>query len=313
MRVFAINQNGESPPSPEVTGTPHEMTPPGLLTATVDGSTLILIYDEALDGAAVPEVDTFTVSVNGSDRVVQSVSIDGSQVKLTLASSVGEGDSVALSYKKPLYMDLPRIQDSVGNAASSIRKKTVTSAPARAVGTRANSPATGAPSVGGTVEVGETLTADTSGIADANGLTNVSYSYQWIANEGNGDTNITGATDSTYTLLATDEGKTIKVSVSFTDDADNGEALISKATGAVAAAPNNRPTGEPTISGTAQVGQLLTAHTSGIADDDGLENVTFSFQWVANDGSTDADISGETDATYTLVADDVGKWARPSR
>ena len=274
---------------------------------TVDGSTLILIYDEALDGAAVPEVDTFTVSVNGSDRVVQSVSIDGSQVKLTLASSVGEGDSVALSYKKPLYMDLPRIQDSVGNAASSIRKKTVTSAPARAVGTRANSPATGAPSVGGTVEVGETLTAETSGIADANGLTNVSYSYQWIANEGNGDMNITGATDSTYTLLATDEGKTIKVSVSFTDDADNGEALISKATGAVAAAPNNRPTGEPTISGTAQVGQLLTAHTSGIADDDGLENVTFSFQWVANDGSTDADISGETDATYTLVADDVGK------
>ena len=307
MRVFAINQYGESPPSPEVTGTPHEMTPPGLLTATVDGSTLILIYDEALDGAAVPEVDTFTVSVNGSDRVVQSVSIDGSQVKLTLASSVGEGDSVALSYKKPLYMDLPRIQDSVGNAASSIRKKTVTSAPARAVGTRANSPATGAPSVGGTVEVGETLTAETSGIADANGLTNVSYSYQWIANEGNGDMNITGATDSTYTLLATDEGKTIKVSVSFTDDADNGEALISKATGAVAAAPNNRPTGEPTISGTAQVGQLLTAHTSGIADDDGLENVTFSFQWVANDGSTDADISGETDATYTLVADDVGK------
>ena len=131
MRVFAINQHGESPPSPEVTGTPHEMTPPGLLTATVDGSTLILIYDEALDGAAVPEVDTFTVSVNGSDRVVQSVSIDGSQVKLTLASSVGEGDSVALSYKKPLYMDLPRIQDSVGNAASSIRNKTVTSAPAR--------------------------------------------------------------------------------------------------------------------------------------------------------------------------------------
>ena len=307
MRVFAINQYGESPPSPEVTGTPHEMTPPGLLTANVDGSTLILIYDEALDGAAVPEVDTFTVSVNGSDRVVQSVSIDGSQVKLTLASSVGEGDSVALSYKKLLYMDLPRIQDSVGNAASSIRKKTVTSAPARAVGTRANSPATGAPSVGGTVEVGETLTAETSGIADANGLTNVSYSYQWIANEGNGDMNITGATDSTYTLLATDEGKTIKVSVSFTDDADNGEALISKATGAVAAAPNNRPTGEPTISGTAQVGQLLTAHTSGIADDDGLENVSYTYQWVRNDGNSDTDIVGATDSGYILVADDVGK------
>ena len=29
----------------------------------------------------------------------------------------------------------------------------------------------------------------------------------------------------------------------------------------------------------------------------------FNYQWVANDGGTDTDISGETDATYTLVAD----------
>ena len=312
MRVFAINQYGESPPSPEVTGTPHEMTPPGLLTATVDGSTLILTYDEALDGAAVPEVDTFTVSVNGSGRVVQSVSIDGSQVKLTLASSVGVGDSAALSYKKPLYMDLPRIQDSVGNAASSIRNKTVTSAPAQAVGTRANSRATGAPSVGGTVEVGETLTADTSGIADANGLTNVSYSYQWIANEGKGDTNIKGATDSTYTLLATDEGKTIKVSVSFTDDDGYAEPLISKATEAVSFAvqqqiANNQATGAPSIGGTVQVGETLTADTSGIADDDGLANVSYSYQWIGNDGGADAEITSATASTYTLVDDDEGK------
>ena len=38
-------------------------------------------------------------------------------------------------------------------------------------------PAGGAPSIMGTAQVGETLKADTSGIADANGLTNVSYSY----------------------------------------------------------------------------------------------------------------------------------------
>ena len=232
LRVFAINQYGESPPSPEVTGTPHEMTPPGLLTATVDGSTLILIYDEALDGAAVPEVDTFTVSVNGSDRVVQSVSIDGSQVKLTLASSVGEGDSVALSYKKPLYMDLPRIQDSVGNAASSIRNKTVTSAPAEAVGTRANSPATGALVIIGIPRVGEMLTADTSSIEDDDGLEKVSYSYQWIRHDGTDDTDIAGATGSTYIMVSEDEGKVIKVRVTFTDDAGNEQFLTSAAVAA---------------------------------------------------------------------------------
>ena len=38
--------------------------------------------------------------------------------------------------------------------------------------------------------------------------------------------------------------------------------------------------GRPTISGTAQVGQRLTASTSGISDEDGLDDVNFSYQWI---------------------------------
>ena len=91
--------------------------------------------------------------------------------------------------------------------------------------TTANTPATGSPSISGTAQVGETLTADTSGIADADGLANVSYSYQWVSNDGSSDTDITGATDSTYTLVAADEGKTIKVQATFTDDDGNEETL----------------------------------------------------------------------------------------
>ena len=169
-----------------------------------------------------------------------------------------------------------------------------------------DSPATGTPTISGTAQVGETLTADTSDIADANGLSGATFSYQWVANDGNSDTDITGATDSTYTLAAADEGKTIKVKVSFTDDADNEETLTSAATDAVAAAPaaNSPATGTPTISGTAQVGETLTANTSGISDADGLENVSFSYQWLADD----AEIAGATGLTYTLVADtDEGK------
>ena len=94
-------------------------------------------------------------------------------------------------------------------------------------------PVDGAVAIPGTAQVGETLTADTSAIEDADGLEDVSYSYQWIA----GGTDIDGATDSTYTLADADEGKTIKVKVSFTDDADNDETLTSEATEAVAAAP----------------------------------------------------------------------------
>ena len=72
----------------------------------------------------------------------------------------------------------------------------------------------------------ETLTADTSGISDDDGLTDVSYSYRWIA----GGSDIAGATGSTYTLTDDDAGKSIKVRVSFTDDADHEETLTSAAT-----------------------------------------------------------------------------------
>ena len=178
------------------------------------------------------------------------------------------------------------------------------------VAARPNSPATGAPSVTGTAEVGKTLTADTSGIADDDGLSGATFSYQWIANDGSADTDIQDATDSTYTLVADDEGKTVKVLVSFTDDAGTVETLTSTATNSVAARPNSAATGAPTINGTVQVGETLTADTSGIGDADGLNNVSYSYQWVANDGTADTDITDATDSTYTLVADDEGKTVK---
>ena len=167
--------------------------------------------------------------------------------------------------------------------------------------TPGNSPATGAPTITGTAQVGETLTADTSGIADADGFTNAAFTYQWLAD----DMDISGATSSTYTLTDSDEGKVIKVEVSFTDDEGNAESLTSAATDAVAAGsiPNSPATGAPTISGAAQVGETLEADTSGIADVDGLGNVQYEYQWLADD----SDISGATNATYTLAAADEGK------
>ena len=178
-----------------------------------------------------------------------------------------------------------------------------------------NSAATGAPAINGTAQVGETLTASTSGISDADGLTNASFTYQWLAD----DTDISSATGSSYTVAATDEGKVIKVTVSFTDDAGNAEMLTSAATTAVAPTggstnslkqsnqedvqENSPATGAPTISGTAQVGEALTADTSGIADADGLDNVSFAYQWQA-DGAA---VQDATNAAYTPVVDDIGK------
>ena len=177
----------------------------------------------------------------------------------------------------------------------------LTSVATDAVAARPNSFATGAPTISGTAQVGETLTVDTSGIADADGLSNVQYEYQWLAD----DSDISGATNATYTPVAVDEGKAIKVEVTFIDDAGNEETLTSVATNAVAAAPqtNSPATGMPAISGTVQVGETLTADTSNIADADGLGNVQYEYQWLVDDD----DISGATNATYTLAAADEGK------
>ena len=164
---------------------------------------------------------------------------------------------------------------------------------------KANSPATGQPAVTGTAQVGETLSADTSGIADEDGLNNASFSYQWLADHAD----IQNATNSTYTLAADDQGKTIQVKVTFTDDAGNEETLTSAATAEVEARPNSPATGSPTINGTARVGETLSADTSSIADQDGLDNATFSYQWQVDD----TDITGATDSNYTLAEAEEGK------
>ena len=182
--------------------------------------------------------------------------------------------------------------------------ETLTSAATAAVAAAPNTPATGAPTITGTAQVGQTLTASTTGIADADGLTSPGYTYQWIRVNGT-EADIAGENSSTYTLVAADLGTTLKVRVSFTDDASNAETLTSAATAPVTAAPNTPATGAATITGTAQVGQTLTASTTGIADADGLTSPGYTYQWIRVNG-TEADIAGENSSTYTLVAADLG-------
>ena len=74
-----------------------------------------------------------------------------------------------------------------------------------------------------------------------------------------------------YKVVSDDEGKTIKVRVSFNDDAGNPEELTSDPT--LAVSPNHPATGSLTIGGTARVGETLTADISSIADADGMEGV----------------------------------------
>ena len=141
---------------------------------------------------------------------------------------------------------------------------------------RSGTAATGQPTISGTARVGETLTADTSGIADADGITSVSYSYQWIRVLDTVETEIPDATSSTYMLVADDVGKTIRVKVTFTDDADNPETAISDAypSSGTVEADTTPPSPESAAVATSGTSVTVTfdedlGHCGGIAADGG--------------------------------------------
>ena len=172
---------------------------------------------------------------------------------------------------------------------------------ATAAVTNANDAPGGSVTITGTVTQGEELTADTTAVTDADGLGD--FSYQWKRTVDGTETDISGATASTYTLVQADVGATIMVAVSWTDDGGTAESLTSDATAAVTNA-NDAPGGSVTITGTVTQGEELTADTSAVTDADGLGD--FSYQWQRTDGETTTDISGATASTYTLVQADVG-------
>lgn len=158
------------------------------------------------------------------------------------------------------------------------------------------------PAITGTARVGETLTG-TNGTWT--GTPAPTYARQWKADGAN----IAGATAATYALTTAELGKVITLSVTATNGAGSAEAT-SAPTAAVAAAlaaPVN--TAAPAVTGTAEVGSVLTT-TNGTWT--GNPTPTYTRVWQRSaDGSTGwAAIAGATATTYTLVEDDDAQYIR---
>src|SRR5262249_35769854 len=101
--------------------------------------------------------------------------------------------------------------------------ESLTSAATAAVANVNDAP-TGAPTLPATVTEDQAFTANSSTIADADGLGTLHY--QWQRNSGSGFTNI-GADQATYTLGDADVGASMRVVVSYTDGHGSAEALTS--------------------------------------------------------------------------------------
>ena len=95
-----------------------------------------------------------------------------------------------------------------------------------------NSAVSGKPEITGDVLdrvlVRDVLGVDTSGISDGNGLSNVSFVYQWLRVDNEGvETDVPGAVNSSYTVTSDDLDKSLKVRVSFVDDSGYYETVVS--------------------------------------------------------------------------------------
>ena len=88
--------------------------------------------------------------------------------------------------------------------------------------------ATGKPGITGVPQVGESLTATVGDITDADGLPAFlsGFTFQWVRVDGTTETDILGATSSTYEPVEADVGKHLKVKVSYTDNTDAAEGPL---------------------------------------------------------------------------------------
>ena len=126
VRVVARKGDAAGDPSGEVTATPQETVAPSPSAATVDGATLTITFDEPLDAGETPENSAFAVTVAGSSRGVDTVSVSGSAVTLTLASAVAAGETVTVDYTVPTGQSTNKLQDTSGNAAASFSGQAAT-------------------------------------------------------------------------------------------------------------------------------------------------------------------------------------------
>ncbi len=160
---------------------------------------------------------------------------------------------------------------------------------------------TSPPTITGSPQQGQTLTAQNGTWENSP----TAYQYQWRRCDASAGScaNIRGNQQKTHNLTGADVGHRLRVRVTAVnaDGATNAESAPTAVVTSTAAPKN---TERPTISGTARVGQTLTADAgswSGSPD-------SFAYQWQRcdADGTNCGNIAGSTGRTYLVRLADLG-------
>jgi hypothetical protein len=113
MRDNAVptkNETANFGPAAVVNNTPDTIAPQ-IVSASVNASTLSLLFNETLAGAA-PDPSAFTVTTGSTTRAISAVAMSGKLITLTIAPAVTSGDNVVVAYAVPA---LNALHDAAGN------------------------------------------------------------------------------------------------------------------------------------------------------------------------------------------------------
>lgn len=248
------------------------MTNLGYAVPTVTGTAKVGETLTANEGTWTPAGVTFTYKWWSA-----GVAISGATAKtyVPTAADIGKRIQVTVTGSKAGY--LTTFATSAGTAAvvPAVASPVVNSV---------------APTLSGTPKVGQTMTVSPGTWSP----TGVTFTYQWLAD----GVAIAGANSSTFSPGSSRVGKKLSVAVT---GAKAGYTSVTVTTAESAPVANLDALGHavPTITGTAKVGETLTAN-EGTWTPDG---VTFTYQWYA-EGVL---VTGATAKTYVLTAAEVGK------
>jgi len=152
--------------------------------------------------------------------------------------------------------------------------------------TGVNGAPTGSVIISGTPIENQTLTADTSGLADIDDLG--TFSYQWKRAGAN-----VGSNSPSYTLVSADIGSTITLTVSYTDGGGTLESITSEATAMVAGAVDTDGDGVP--------------DSQDVFPDDPAETTDLDNDGVGDNADTDRD-DDTVRNIYDAFPDDATEW-----
>lgn len=137
------------------------------------------------------------------------------------------------------------------------------------------------------------LIIDLSSVTDSDGMGSVSVQWQ-ISSDNKKWTNISGATNQSFTPREIHVGNRLRVVISYVDGQGNLEPLTSPSSTPVKNV-NDKPTGSARLIGSSVEDSALVVDTSSIADEDGIGGFDITWQRSSSKSSWEAYPSGQNE------------------